>query len=164
MKETALAFLAFVIGCLSGAVAGYCEYLSANGDEPSQVARIDAPEESIQFHLLTAQAAQERVNRYGGQFTGTEMVSVLIVAGWPHELLEDAMRVAWCESRWSPYARGDGGNSVGIFQLHNGWFGYAGEDPANWGSAEVNARVAYSVYRYDISRGYTEWKQWSCKP
>lgn len=93
------------------------------------------------------------------------MRQVLATAGWPESLHGEALAVSWCESRWSPGAVGDGGASVGLFQLNKAtWFPYAGEDPAMWGDPVVNARVAWATYNYDIGRGYAPWKQWTCQP
>jgi hypothetical protein len=111
------------------------------------------------------EAATVRVASQGGQLTEAEAIAVLEAAGWPTELIPQALAVAWCESKWSPYARGDSGRSVGLFQLNlQTWFTYAGEDPTEWADPLVNARTALTTYRYDIARGYPPWKQWSCKP
>ena len=100
-----------------------------------------------------------------GQLSEGEMRDVLAAAGWPAELHDAALRVAWCESKYSPGARGDHGASVGLFQLNLAtWFRYAGEDPAQWDDPVVNARVAWATYNYDVGRGSPPWKQWSCKP
>lgn len=98
------------------------------------------------------------------QLSRDAMLDVLRAAGWPEALFEEALAVSWCESKWSPGAVGDGGNSLGLFQLNRMWFGYAGEDAALWADPLVNARTAYAVYQYDSGRGYPAWKQWTCKP
>lgn len=98
------------------------------------------------------------------QLTDDHMDTVLSQAGWPESLRDEAKRVAWCESRWSPGAIGDGGNSVGLFQIGRsrpgwgGWFLYFGADESQWADPVTNARVALFVYEYSGS-----WKQWSCK-
>lgn len=100
-----------------------------------------------------------------GQLTEAEMRDILLRAGWPESLHNEALAVAWCESRWSPGVVGDGGDSVGLFQLNLAtWFPYAGEDASQWADPLVNARVAWATYQYDIGRGYSPWKQWTCKP
>lgn len=114
---------------------------------------------------LVVAAATGRVRALGGSLSEAEMRAILTVAGWPVELHDAALRVAWCESKWSPYAVGDGGHSLGAFQLNKDtWFSYAGEDPAQWADPLTNARVAWATYQYDIARGYTPFNQWSCKP
>lgn len=96
--------------------------------------------------------------------TEADMRAILTATGWPVELHDQALSVSWCESKWSS-AVGDGGNSLGIFQVNKDtWFTYAGEDPEQWADPLVNARVAWATYQYDIGRGYVPWKQWSCKP
>lgn len=99
-----------------------------------------------------------------GQLTEEQAIAVLQAAQWPTELIPQALAVAWCESKWSPGARGDSGRSVGWFQLNLAtWFPYAGEDPSMWADPLVNARVAWATYNYDLSRGQPAWWQWSCR-
>lgn len=98
------------------------------------------------------------------QLTREEAIAVLEAAGWPTELHEQALAVIRCESNFRPGAIGDGGNSVGMFQLAWLWFGYAGEDASLWSDPVVNARTAYATYRYDLGRGQAPWQQWTCKP
>ena len=111
------------------------------------------------------EAATVRVASQGGQLTEAEMRALLAEAGWPAELIPQALAVSWCESKWSPGAIGDSGRSVGLFQVNAAtWFPYAGEDASQWADPLVNARVAWRTYQYDIGRGYESWRQWSCKP
>lgn len=125
----------------------------------------DHPGVTVTSESIVVAAATGRVRALGGSLSEAEVRAVLVVAGWPVELLAEALTVAWCESKWSPNAVGDGGHSLGAFQLNKDtWFTYAGEDPAQWADPLVNARVAWAAYNYDISRGYVPWKQWSCKP
>ena len=133
--------------------------------QTAALAALDARDHPGTSESIVAAAAAGRVRALGGSLSEAEMRAVLTVAGWPEELLAEALTVAYCESKWSPYAVGDGGHSLGAFQLNKDtWFTYAGEDPAQWADPLVNARVAWAAYNYDISRGYVPWKQWSCKP
>jgi hypothetical protein len=130
-----------------------------------EVDALHHPGVTVTIESIVVAAATGRVRELGGSLTEAEMRAVLSEAGWPAELHDAALRVAWCESRWSPYARGDGGASLGLFQLSVGtWFGYAGEDQGQWMDPLVNARAAWATYRYDLGRGYEPWRQWSCKP
>jgi hypothetical protein len=87
----------------------------------------------------------------------------LVEAGWPEHLIPEALAVAYCESRWHPDSTN--GDYRGLFQLATPfWFDYAGEDPERWGDPVVNARTAWKVYLYDLSRGQSAWQQWQCKP
>lgn len=67
------------------------------------------------------EAATARVSAQGGSLTEDEVVAVLRAAGAPEAWIPDMVDIAWCESRYSPYAVGDGGNSLGMFQLWTGW-------------------------------------------
>lgn len=103
------------------------------------------------------------VQSAGGALSEDSLRAVLTEAGWPVELHDQAMAIIHCESRGRPDAVGDGGNSLGMFQLNGMWFGYAGEDRSQWADPLVNARTAWATYNYDIGRGYVPWKQWSCR-
>lgn len=127
----------------------------------------DFPGLTLPTHVEVSvvEAASARVAQQGGTLTEAEMRHVLAEAGWPEALFAEALAVAWCESKWSPHALGDGGRSAGLFQLNIAtWFRYAGEDAERWADPLVNARVAWATYQYDIGRGYEPWRQWSCKP
>ena len=98
------------------------------------------------------------------QLTEIQIEAILTESGWPLELLWEAKSVAKGESNWRPTAIGDGGNSLGLFQLWTGWFGYCKEEIAHWMNPLVNSRVAWCVYNYDINRGQEPWSQWTIKP
>src|SRR5690606_37997430 len=63
-----------------------------------------------------------------------------------------ACAVAWCESRWNPNATGSQGER-GLFQVHPAFHPDATYDP-----------YGNTVAAYRISRGGTDWSQWTCKP
>ena len=139
------------------------------GSNPSSPANLSDPPYPIFLptHVdhdgAVVEAASVRVRALGGTLTTEEAIAVLKVAGWPDALIPQALAVAWCESKWSPYALGDSGRSAGWFQLNIAtWFQYAGEDAEHWADPVTNARVALATYRYDIGRGYRPWTQWSC--
>lgn len=100
-----------------------------------------------------------------GQLGEPQLREVLTLAGWPESLHDEAVAVVRCESNFRPGAVGDGGASVGLFQLNKAtWFPYAGEDAEMWADPVTNARVAWATYNYDLARGYVPWKQWTCRP
>ena len=74
---------------------------------------------------------------------------------WP---CEEALAVAWCESRFDPSAVGAYG-VLGLFQLWPGWFQWAGTDISMWDDPLVNSYTAYRVWA--SGRG---WAPWTCKP
>lgn len=82
-----------------------------------------------------------------GQLSREEAIHVLEAAGWPTELHEQALAIAWCESKYSPGAIGDAGNSLGWFQLWTGWFPAAGFSVSQAFDPHVNARTALYVYQ-----------------
>jgi len=92
----------------------------------------------------------------GAALTREQLDEVLRRAGWPEEELENARAVAWCESRWRPHAVGDGGDSLGLFQLWGGWFRWAGVPIESWGDPVVNAAVALRVWQQH------GWEEWAC--
>lgn len=104
------------------------------------------------------------------QLTEAEVRQVLADAGTPIEWVDALVRISWCESRWSPGALGDSGNSVGMWQIGRsrpgwqGWFLYFGEDESRALDPHVNARVAVAIARYSVTRGQSPFAQWSCQP
>ncbi len=100
----------------------------------------------------------------GDSLTEDEMVVLLRDTGWPEEVIPQALAVAWCESKWSPYASGDSGVSLGLFQIGvarpgwNGWFVHFGVDESLAYDALTNAQVARMIFERS---GFAPW---SCKP
>ena len=67
----------------------------------------------------------------------------------------EALRVAWCESRWHPWARN--GQYAGLFQVSEHWR----RTVPGWGpTAAQQARHAYRVFRLTGS----DWHHWACQP
>jgi hypothetical protein len=110
------------------------------------------------------EAATQRVQAYGGTLTEAEMIGVLRDAGWPESAIPEALSVARCESRFSPFAV-NGGN-FGLYQINETsgatirgpWFTYWGLPHDLWSDAVTNARVALWIWQ--MSR----WSNWSCRP
>lgn len=123
-------------------------------------AAIDATRHPVDPDVALVDDAVARVAAYGGRLTQPEMDAVLRLAGWPPDAIDAAAAVAWCESRYSPRAVGDGGSSLGVFQLWVGWFPWAGVDPDQWADPVTNAAVARMVWERDLRT----WRQWSCRP
>lgn len=97
-----------------------------------------------------------------GPLTEDDLDYVLAQTGWPEELRPSAKRVARCESTWNSLATN--GQYRGLFQLGPLWFDYTEHDPDSWADPFVNARVAYLVVEYDLSRGHPPFNQWECQP
>lgn len=121
---------------------------------------IDAAVHPIDPDVALVDDAIARIAAYGGRLTQPEVDAVLRLAGWPADAIDAAAAVAWCESRYSPRAIGDGGSSLGLFQLWVGWFPWAGVDPDRWADPITNAAVARMVWERDRRT----WRQWSCQP
>lgn len=90
--------------------------------------------------------------------------------------VDDMLRVAWCESRYRPSARGDNRRSHSIYQLNDLetgliWhFYYEGyTDPYNpWQSAAYYARVMRGDFTGSNAPplhpyGYITTERWSCR-
>lgn len=120
----------------------------------------DQPGVTMSLESLVVAAATGRVRELGGALTEAEMRAVLTEAGWPAEWHDDALAVAWCESHWSPYAVGDGGNSLGAWQLWRGWFEPAGYSVGQAFDPLVNARVA--LYVRQVRGRFGGAGGWSC--
>lgn len=99
------------------------------------------------------------------QLNRDELDLVFNCAEVPEEWRDEAMRVAWGESSWSPGALGDSGASVGLFQLNREtWSRYCGVPPESLEHPVVNTRCAWLTYNYDLERGQAPWTQWSIRP
>jgi hypothetical protein len=133
-----------------------------HGPEPPEPDLSQVPDLSIDPRFRIAVAATMRANAMGGQLDEREIRAILELSGWREQLIPEAMSVAWCESKWSPWAVGDGGNSLGLFQLWNGWFAAFGFPVEMWSNPVVNATVARLVLerrgRWGGGGG------WSCAP
>lgn len=106
------------------------------------------------------EAATARANAEGGQLTRDEVIAVLRAAGAPEEWIPDLLTIAWCESQFSPWAKGDSGNSLGLFQLWSGWakpMGYSTEDLFD---PLKNARTA--LYVRSVRGRFGGVGGWSC--
>lgn len=68
-----------------------------------------------------------------------------------------ALRVAWCESRYSIWARN--GTYENIFQM-----GYSERRRFGWHEAGSPAwQAALAAWRYFVASGYS-WRAWACRP
>ncbi|GIV82468.1 MAG: hypothetical protein KatS3mg051_2151 [Anaerolineae bacterium] len=125
---------------------------------PAPTVTVTAPGPAMDALLQPAETAAD----WPAQLSEAQMRLVLARAGWSGTELEQALAVAWCESRWSPGAVGDAGGSVGLFQLWTGWFAAFGVPVEQWDDPVVNARVALLVLerrgRWGGGGG------WSCAP
>ena len=114
-----------------------------------------------------------------GDLEPHQMRETLVSAGWQGNRLEQAMKVAWCESRYTTDVEGDAGRAKGLFQLHwyvqryadgrqwQGWATWAvtagALDPGEfdrWADPVVNSRVALAVVEH------SGWQPWAvrCRP
>ena len=89
-----------------------------------------------------------------------EVRGILGLAGVPSEWWPEFEAIAWCESRWRSDAVGDGGNSVGMWQMWRGWFSQAGIDGEAWADPVSNARVA--LYVRQVRGRFGGGGGWSC--
>jgi len=86
------------------------------------------------------------------QLTEAQVVDLLRQAGFDEYTWPFMLRIAWCESRFSPNATGAAGE-MGLWQVHPRWHPDATYDPLG------NALAAYR-----ISSGGYEYSAWSCRP
>lgn len=134
--------------------------------EPEQVELAEAPVVAAGYSEPTALPALSAPP----EDIAASVTPVLIAAGWPEYLWQQAIQVVACESGGVPEKVGDGGDSVGLFQIGRSrpgwqaWFHYFGLPEEGWEDPVYNATVALKVYNYDIDRGQPPWTQWTCKP
>lgn len=98
----------------------------------------------------------------GHYLTADEVRAAAIAAGWPSNLLDQVVAVAWCESRFHSGATYLG--AQGLMQMMPLWFEPAGLDPLLWHDPVVNLKAALFAYlEHDRITG-DPWGPWTCKP
>lgn len=118
------------------------------------------PGETIEPTPSPVQAATVRAAAHGGSLTEAEVIAVLREAGAPEEWIPPLLTIAFCESRWSPYAVGDGGNSLGMFQLWYGWARPMGYTPDDLFNPLKAARTA--LYVREVRGRFGGGGGWTC--
>lgn len=104
-----------------------------------------------------------------GRYPGVEptrTVQNAILEAWGHwgqNAVNEAGRVACCESSWLPWNVSPDGTYKGLFQLGphvvaiNAYGG-------NFFDARQNALAARDRYSYNRTHGLPAWSGWSCRP
>lgn len=108
--------------------------LPTPGPTPGEVV---AQSEPVAVQTVSANAVEPRT----WVLSPTERVTLYAIAGVPTKYIPILEGIGYCESKHSPGAVGDGGNSLGWFQIWTGWF-REGEDPFD---PETNLRVALRI-------------------
>lgn len=86
----------------------------------------------------------------------------IVARHFPAHAVNDALRVMGCESLYQPAAVGDGGRSLGLFQIQPRWWAtllplHRQTEP--WFlHPEHNVMLAHRIWRSH------RWFYWSCKP
>lgn len=88
----------------------------------------------------------------GHQLSRVQLLELMTRTGFPDPNMATAIALA--ESGGVPNAIGDGGISIGIFQINTR--AWPMHSKANLADPEYNAKAAYA-----ISKGGTNWKPWS---
>ena len=92
-----------------------------------------------------------------------EVRAAALAAGWAPELLDQVVKVAWCESRFNSAAEYLGAR--GLMQiLVNYWFEPYGLDPAQWQDPVTNLTAARYAYDANHRVSGDGWAAWTCKP
>tara|TARA_R110002020_G_scaffold5103_3_gene21634 strand:+ start:2340 stop:2711 length:372 start_codon:yes stop_codon:yes gene_type:complete len=101
------------------------------------------------------------------QLTKQEAISILVITGWPEAVRSEALNVMECESSLITDRVGDGGNSIGLFQIQwapDTWKGWKYADGMQHlkhkkiSDPIINAQVALIIYRE------YGWTPWVCRP
>ena len=129
-------------------------------DSERSLVTLDARDHPGTGESIAAAPAGVHAAQVDGALTEAEMDALLEAAGWPSEWREEAKVIAWCESRYRPGAVGDGGNSLGVWQLWTGWFPAAGYSVEQAYDPAVNARVA--LYVRQVRGRWGGGGGWSC--
>lgn len=120
------------------------------------------------YSLAILLAAMFALTDSTGQLTKEEARRSLELAGWDQALHREALSVMACESSWITDRTGDGGDSVGLFQIQwtpKTWVGWRSapgmerlknKNPYN---PITNSKIALVIYK-----NYGGWSAWTCKP
>ena len=99
----------------------------------------------------------------GRILTEEEVRSAALTAGWAPDLVDQVVKVAWCESRFNSGAEYLGAR--GLMQiLVNYWFEPFGLDPALWQDPVTNLTAAKRAYDANTLYSGDGWAAWTCKP
>ena len=123
--------------------------LAPPGVYPTEM--VDSPAQPMDVAPEVAMVVQQD----GGVLSESEVVAFLKAAGAPEEWIPDLVTISACESRHRPGAIGDGGNSLGQYQLWRGW-AREGEDLMDpLTNAKVAVRVRETRGRFGSAGGWT---------
>jgi hypothetical protein len=106
---------------------------------------------------LLAASAQAHTAKPPQHVKAPQHVKVAIYKVFGPRIAPQALRVAWCESRFQTTARN--GQYLGLFQMgshERRTFGHGA-------TALAQARAAYRYYRYSLRHNGDGWRPWSCR-
>lgn len=86
---------------------------------------------------------------------GGSVVDIISGYPWP---VDQALRIAWCESRYDPLAYNQSGAS-GVFQIMPRWHGWRLKPGESLFDPMVNVRIAYEIWASDGG----SFRQWVCQ-
>lgn len=147
--------------------AGGSASLPAEESAPAAVATpappVQPPPPPVPPAPPEATAPSTSVAPVGRIYTEAEVRAAALTAGWAPELLDQVVKVAWCESRFNSGAEYLGAR--GLMQIIVGyWFEPFGLDPNLWADPVVNLRAARFAYEQNKEWSGDGWAAWTCKP
>ncbi len=171
-----------LVGMLSrsGSKEGAAVPATERAGEISAASSYDPDYEAIlrrAYHFATSDQMAEvsrRSSEVAWPLSREDAETVLRTAGWPEEWIPEALAVA-CgfdndrhpsgESGCDPSQVGDGGRSLGLFQIQPRFW----SDRCGAGEAELllplpNAACALIIVRDNIAAGRDRWEFWSVQP
>ena len=92
-----------------------------------------------------------------------EVRGAALAAGWAPELLDQVVKVAWCESSFNSGAEYLGARGL-MQMLLNYWFEPYGLDPNQWTDPVTNLTAARHAYDVNFRVSGDGWAAWTCKP
>ncbi len=90
-------------------------------------------------------------------------IRTLVEAYFLPQYVDDALNVAWCESKYDPDAANPTSSARGLFQ-HLGRYWPERSAQAGWAGASIldpEANIAVAAW---LSKGGSDWSHWVCKP
>lgn len=113
---------------------------------------------AVTVACLSASAMGSVGKRYDGS---APQLEEWVAQTWPVELVDEAIQVAWCESRGKPTARN--GQYMGLMQMGRREWAKYGKGKSAYDPI-ANLEAAYRYYQYRRKLNGNGWAAWQCSP
>jgi hypothetical protein len=145
------------------AAAAQAASLPAATPEPAPAVAATAPEPAPTVAAVAPPPPAAATVAVGRILSEDEVRVAALAAGWSPDLIDQVVKVAWCESRFNSGAEYLGARGL-MQMLVNYWFEPYGLDPAQWQDPVTNLTAARHAYDVNHRVSGDGWAAWTCKP